>query len=138
MDFEHNNSSIQVCHGDGLLKNEIGYRLMKKAIRSRVCIFLFRNFHPDWGCWLAKQISKISGSYHHHDAKRKSIRDELIKYARTQWKAGITTVLLGHYHLTGIVEENGNYLIFLGDWLQHFTVTRLDEEGWWQGSWNEL
>ena len=37
-----------------------------------------------------------------------------------------------------IIEENGNFLIFMGDWLRHFTVTRLGEDGWWQGSWNEL
>ena len=138
MEFEYNNSRIQVCHGDGLLKNDRGYRFMKKMIRSRLCIFLFRNFHPDWGCWLANKISHVSGSYHNHDAKNQSIRNEMIEYARTQWDAGFTTVLLGHYHQTGIIEENGNYLIFMGDWLQHFTVTRLAADGWWQGSWNEL
>ena len=138
IEFEHNSSRIQVCHGDGLLKNDTGYRFMKKVIRSRFSIFLFRNFHADWGCWLAKKISTISSSYHHHHAKSKSIRDEMIQYARTQWKMGFTTVLLGHYHQTGIVEENGNSLIFMGDWLRHFTVTRLDADGWWQGTWNEL
>ena len=138
MEFVNNNSRIQICHGDGLLKNDIGYRFIKKVIRSRASIFLFRNFHADWGCWLAKQISKASGSYHHNDNKHKSIRDEMIKYARKQWKEGFTTVLLGHYHQTGIIEENGKYLIFMGDWLRHFTVTRLDKGGWWQGSWNEL
>jgi len=62
----------------------------------------------------------------------------MIEYAQTQWQQGITTVLLGHYHQIGIVKENGNCLIFMGDWLRHFTVTRLGEDGWWQGSWNEL
>ena len=138
MSFENDNLRIQVCHGDGLLKNDTGYRFMRKVIRSRVCIFLFRNFHADWGCWLAKQISRRSSAYNHHNAMSKSIRNEMIEYARTQWEAGFTTVLLGHYHQTGIVEENGNFLIFMGDWLQHFTVTRLDADGWWQGSWNEL
>ena len=138
MEFEHNNARIQVCHGDGLLKNDNGYRLLKKVIRSRICISLFRNFHADWGYWLAKQISKISHSYHDYDAKYKPIRNEMIAYARTQWKKGFNTVLLGHYHQTGIIEENGNFLIFMGDWLQHFTVTRMDVDGWWQGSWNEL
>jgi len=37
-----------------------------------------------------------------------------------------------------IVEEDGNSLIFMGDWLRHFTVTRLDKNGWWQGKWDEV
>lgn len=138
MEFDNNGSKVQICHGDGLLKNDFGYRLMKKVIRSRLCIFLFRNFHADWGCWLAKKVSRASGSYHHHDAQNESIREEMINYARAQWNTGYKTVLLGHYHQTGIIEENGNTLIFMGDWLQNFTVTRLDENGWWQGSWKEI
>ena len=138
LEIENNNIIIQVCHGDGLLKNDIGYRFMKRIIRSRFSIFLFRNFHPHWGYWLAQKISKTSGIYNHHDTKSKAIREEMIKYARTQWEKGFSTVLLGHYHQTGIIEENGNTLIFMGDWLRHFTVTRLDADGWWQGSWNEL
>ena len=138
LEIKDDTAHIQVSHGDGLLKNDSSYRLMKKVIRSRLCIFLFRNFHAAWGLWLAQKISKSSGVYHHHDAKIKTIRNEMIEYARTQWEAGFTTVLLGHYHQTGIIEENGNFLIFMGDWLRHFTVTRLDADGWWQGSWDEL
>jgi len=138
LEFTQNNIQIQVCHGDGLLKNDHGYRLMKKIIRSSFCIWLFKLFHPDWGCALAKKVSKASGDYHHHDLKANTIRTELIDYARSQWKLGYNIVLLGHYHQTGIVEENENTVIFMGDWLRHFTVTRLDENGWWQGKWCDI
>ena len=138
LEFKNDTSHIQVCHGDGLLKNDYGYRLMKKVIRSQLCIFLFHNFPADWGYLLAQKISKTSEVYHHHDFKSKSIRNEMIEYARTQWEMGFKAVLLGHYHQTGIIEENGNFLIFMGDWLRHFTVTRLNTDGWWQRSWNEL
>jgi len=138
LEFTQNNIQIQVCHGDGLLKNDHGYRLMKKIIRSSFCIWLFKLFHPDWGCALAKKVSKASGDYHHHDLKANTIRTELIDYARSQWKLGYNIVLLGHYHQTGIIEENGNTVIFMGDWLRHFTVTRLDENGWWQGKWCDI
>ena len=138
LEFHQDESTIQVCHGDGLLKHDGGYRLMKKIIRSQLCIFLFKNFHPDWGCALANKVSKVSSDYHQRDLKSKEIRDELINYARTQWKLGVKTVLLGHYHQTGIIEEDNNFIIFMGDWLQHFTVTRLDKSGWWQGNWEEI
>ena len=61
LEFKENDFHIQVCHGDGILKNDRGYRFMKKIIRSPLCIFLFKNFHPDWGCGLAKKVSKASG-----------------------------------------------------------------------------
>jgi UDP-2,3-diacylglucosamine hydrolase len=138
LDFNQNDSQIQVCHGDGILKNDYGYRFMKKIIRSSLCIQLFKLFHPDWGCGLAKKVSETSGNYHHHDLKADAIRTELIEYGRSQWELGFNTVLLGHYHQTGIVEEDGNSLIFMGDWLRHFTVTRLDNNGWWQGKWDEV
>lgn len=138
LEFLNNKSKILISHGDGLLKNDYGYRFMKKIIRSNTCIFLFRNFHPDWGYSLAKKISKSSENYNHHDQKSEEIRSELIEYAHLQWELGIDTVLLGHYHQTGIVESGKNKLIFLGDWLRHYTVTRLDNNGWWQGNWNEL
>ena len=138
LDITIKNKNIHISHGDGLIKNDHAYRFMKKIIRSSICISMFKAFHPDWGCKLAKIISKTSGEYHHHDLKSNLIRNELIEYARSQWTKGINTVLLGHYHQTGIIEENGNKLIFMGDWLRHFTITRFDNNGWWQGKWNEL
>ena len=90
------------------------------------------------GYSIAKKISNTSELYHHHDKKSQLIKDEMLDYAKSQWRMGYTTVLIGHYHQTGIMEENGKYLIFMGDWLRHFTVTRLDENGWWQGRWDEL
>ncbi|MDP6569858.1 MAG: UDP-2,3-diacylglucosamine diphosphatase [Candidatus Marinimicrobia bacterium] len=138
LEFSHDVQKIQVNHGDGLLRKDRSYRLMKKVIRSKIAISLFRQFHPDWGCGLANKVSKASGHYHHHDNKSEAIRSEMTEYARSQWQLGYSTVLLGHYHQKGIVEENGHSLIFLGDWLRHFTVTRLTEDGWWQGAWNEV
>ena len=86
----------------------------------------------------AKQISKTSADYHHHDLKSKEIREELIEYAQSKWELGITTILVGHYHQTGIIEKEGYKIIFIGDWLRHYTVTRLDKKGWWQGNWRNI
>ena len=138
MDFTIKGKKIKVTHGDGLLLNDRSYRFMRKVIRSRFCIFLFKNFHPDWGCGLARRVSRASGEYHHHDKHNEMIRSELIQYARNQWSKEVDTVLIGHYHQLGVEEDKGKSLIFMGDWLRHFSVTRLDDSGWWQGSWDEL
>tara|TARA_B100001029_G_C15060705_1_gene458207 strand:- start:3097 stop:3837 length:741 start_codon:yes stop_codon:yes gene_type:complete len=138
LEFQHNECKIQVTHGDGLLKNDYGYRIMRKIIRSNLCISLFKKFHPDWGCALAKKTSHISGNYNHHDLNKENNRKELIEYARSQWALGFKTILIGHYHQVGIHEEDGNNIIFMGDWIKHFTVTKLDDNGWWQGNWDQI
>ena len=55
-----------------------------------------------------------------------------------QWKKGCDTVLVGHYHQSGIIKSGSKKLIFLGDWLKHFTVTKFDGEKWSQFTWNEV
>ena len=49
---------------------------------------------------------------------------------------GYDTVLIGHYHQIGIEASDTKSLIFMGDWLKHFTVTSLDKNGWQQNKWN--
>lgn len=133
--FDLENEKVLITHGDGLLANDHGYRFMKRIIRSRLCIFLFRNFHSDWGCALAEYVSKTSGEYHHHDDRSESILREIEAYAGKQWKSGYDTVLVGHYHQTGITDSQNKKLIHLGDWLKHYTLTRYDHHGWTQTAW---
>ena len=136
LEFNINNQKVLVTHGDGLLKNDIGYRIMKKIIRSRLAIFLFKLFHPDWGCALAKKISNTSHQYHHHDKKYSDIRNEIKDFAKYKWNEGYDVVLIGHYHQTEFESFGKKKLIFMGDWLKHFTVTVYNDNGWKQDKWN--
>lgn len=138
LEFDINGEKVLVTHGDGLLKNDVGYRFMKKVIRSKLAIFLFRQFHPDWGCALAKKVSNTSSHYHHHHDKSIEIRTEMKQFANSKWEQGYQTVLIGHYHQTGIELKGEKRLIFMGDWLKHFTVTVLDDKGWHQKEWTNL
>ena len=136
LEFDINGQKILVTHGDGLLKKDVGYRCMKRIIRSSLAIFLFRLFHPDWGCALAQKVSDTSSHYHHHDDKSIEIRNEIRQFANKKWNEGYDVVLIGHYHQTEIETSGDKSLIFMGDWLKHFTVTSLDENGWQQNKWN--
>jgi len=136
LEFDINGQKILVTHGDGLLKKDVSYRFMKRIIRSKLAIFLFRLFHPDWGCALARKVSDTSSHYHHHDDKSIKIRNELRLFANKKWDEGYDVVLIGHYHQTEIETTKEKSLIFMGDWLKHFTVTSLDENGWQQNKWN--
>ena len=143
LDFSLNNQKILVTHGDGLLSGDSGYRFMRKIIRSKICIFLFKILGGNIGFWLAKKISNTSKKYNHseqynkiHQIKKENIRLEINQYIRNNW-SDYDAVLVGHYHQIGIDNLNNKNIIYLGDWLTYYTVTCLNENGWKQLSWDK-
>ncbi|MBC8214824.1 MAG: UDP-2,3-diacylglucosamine diphosphatase [Candidatus Marinimicrobia bacterium] len=136
-EFEVDNKKILVTHGDGILKRDNGYRFMKKVIRSKISIFLFKILHPDWGCALANFVSKTSNEQCRTFGNQDEMLEELVQFAKGKWAEGYDTVLMGHYHQTGIFSEDNHKLIHLGDWLKHLTLTKLDENGWTQESYGK-
>ena len=135
LNFQINNSTFLVTHGDGLLKRHWFYRFIKKIIHSNFCISLFKLIHPDLGFSIAKLISKTNKKSRHYDKFSNQEYNELVDFAKSQWLNGIDNVLIGHYHQIGIKNDNGKNLIFMGDWLKKFTVTILTESGWEQKKW---
>ena len=136
-EFSIDGQKILLTHGDGLLSYDNGYRLMKKIIRHRWCIALFRMLHADWGCALAKYVSNTSNRHNHLDDSTHRIQNEIMNFAKQRWTENYDIILVGHYHQTGIQNEGDKKLIWLGDWLQHFTVTKYDKTGWSQTSWSD-
>ena len=53
------------------------------------------------------------------------------------WSNGYDVVLVGHYHKKEIIKEGQKLLIFLGDWMKHYSITKFDGKEWTQFSWNE-
>ncbi|NOZ08186.1 MAG: hypothetical protein GXO91_04835 [FCB group bacterium] len=131
--FTVGKETVLLTHGDGILSRDTRYRVMKKIIRSPVSIFCFRLLHPAVGCWVARRVSKSSSNHNHHSPREKDLL-ELSAYAEKHWNTGTKTVLMGHYHQTGISSAGEYKFIHLGDWLTHFTVTVRDHLGWRQES----
>ena len=141
--FTINQQKILLTHGDGLLPRDYGYRFMRKIIRSEICISLFKILGGQIGCQLAKWVSNTSKKYNHSERKNKinhtkkeEIRKEINHYITNNW-ANYDSVLVGHYHQTGIDNINKQDIIYLGDWLSYYTVTCLNKNGWEQISWNK-
>ena len=138
LELNSNNKKILITHGDGILKSDVGYRIMKKIIRSKLFIFLYNLFPPSITCAVSKKISKSSSDYNHHDQYKKIILKDTYDYANQKWRLGYDIICIGHYHQTGIIRENNNEIIYLGDWLEKFTVTCIDNGKSWQGDWKEF
>ena len=138
LQFTLNNKNILITHGDGLLKKDTGYRFMKKIIRSKIFIKLFQLVPPSISFKLANSLSKSSSHYNHHDNHVDIIMKDVLEYAKQKWIDNIDIVMVGHYHQQKIINENKYNLVFLGDWLTKFTVTKLDKNGIWQGDYKEF
>ena len=135
-DFQINNNNIKVTHGDGLLKNDSGYRLLKKILRNKINIFLFKLIPPKIGYKTAKIVSNTSRHYNHDNNLSKKIKSELISWRKLDCNNNYDIILIGHYHQNGIYNINGKSIIFMGDWISQFTVTKYDGKDWYQYSWN--
>ncbi len=133
----HNNEKILITHGDGLLQSDVGYRFMKKIIRSKICIFLFNLLGQKIGTKIALKISNTSAHYHHHDKHSKAIISEICSNMDKKYDGKYNYILVGHYHQVGIYDMKNTKVIFLGDWLDKFTVTTYDGINWSQDNWND-
>ncbi len=129
---------ILVTHGDGLLKSDVGYRLLKKVLRNKVFIFFFKLLGEKIGYKIGKKVSHTSQGYNHFDNNVEEIFRDISEYSKQKWEEGVDVVLVGHYHQKEIIEKDSKLLIFLGDWLKHYSITKFDGKNWTQFSWNEL
>tara|TARA_Y100001980_G_C14555644_1_gene344674 strand:+ start:1192 stop:1929 length:738 start_codon:yes stop_codon:yes gene_type:complete len=136
--IEDFNDKILITHGDGLLKKDVGYRALKKVIRNKLFIFFFRLLGEKRGYQVGSKVSNTSHGYNHFDNNVDEIIKDVSNFANEKWEGGIDVVLVGHYHQKLIVKEKSKMLIFMGDWLKHYTITKYDGNEWTQFSWNEL
>jgi UDP-2,3-diacylglucosamine hydrolase len=110
-------------HGDGLAKNDTGYKLIKPVLRNKFNIGLYRWLHPDLGVTLARGSSRTSRSYTSH--KHYGEEEGMLEFARERIAQGTDIVMMGHRHRPNVVAiDNGTYMN-LGDWITYNTYAEL-------------
>jgi UDP-2,3-diacylglucosamine hydrolase len=113
-------------HGDGLVENDLGYKILKSILRNKFIQRLYSIFHPDFGIWLASSSSKKSRDYTAEKSYGKV--DGLLETAKKKIDEGFDFVLFGHSHIR--IEEsykNGKY-INLGTWLSRPCYAKFESE----------
>jgi len=111
----HNNASIYVTHGDGILSWDTSYRLLKKVIRSNIFIKTYSLLPRSIALKIANKISYERKDSHKIDQdKLKRIHDELEGFAKEKIAEGHNYVIMGHYHHSYNKKLNGGELILLG------------------------
>ena len=110
-----NNKNFYIGHGDGMVENDNGYRLLKMILRNKFTQWLYSLIHPDLGIALASGTSKTSRGY---TAKKDYGEvDGLFEAARIKIDDGFDFVLFGHLHKRVFQDYNNGKYINLGSWL---------------------
>ena len=131
IEVTHQGKKIFVAHGDGLAKKDSGYRILKKILRNRVNIFLYRQIPPDISYPLAKFVAGKSRAQ--ADRREAGYLEDYKSFAREKIGQGFDAVILAHTHIPTLENlsadsanppRGGTYLN-IGDWFKHFTYGRL-------------
>lgn len=133
IEITHQDKRIFVAHGDGLAKKDLGYRILKKILRNRVNIFLYKQIPPDISYPLAKFVAGRSRAQ--TDRREASYLDDYRNFAHEKIRQGFDAVILAHTHMP-ILESLGDssknspherIYLNIGDWFKHFTYGKLIE-----------
>lgn len=125
-----------LAHGDGLGRGDLGYRLLRWMLRSRVTRTAFRWLHPDVGAWIARSVSVTPASAppersgEPSEAERARARI-LGDWARTKLRSepDLDLVLLGHAHVPEVDEvDAGRFYVNTGDWIHHRSYAVLEPD----------
>ncbi len=120
---EEQGRRIWVHHGDGLVGGDLGYRMLRKVLRSPLSIRLYGLLHPDLGIPLAHAASAWSrGSREEPPLQPDRLWNEI---GRPRFEQGYDAVVIGHFHHAFERREDGHELFVLGDWIEHFTDLEL-------------
>ena len=129
-EFEFNNKTFFIGHGDGLGPGDKGYKRMKKVFTNPFSKWLFRWLHPDIGVKLAQYLSVknklISGD---DDIKFLGEENEwLVLYSKKKLaEKHRDYFIFGHRHLPLEIPLNDtSKYINLGDWISYFTYGVFD------------
>jgi UDP-2,3-diacylglucosamine hydrolase len=111
-----------IGHGDGIMKNDRGYRLLKRIVRYPLAVRLYRLLHPDLAFAIAGFFSRLSRN---HPAFPDNDND-YIDYTEARFANGFDFVVLAHTHRPMIRVKNGRTYVNTGDWISHFSFAQFE------------
>lgn len=123
----HFGRKILITHGDGLRRDDVGYRFLKKLFRNRACIWLYSQLPVNLAYRLAMRSSKASRDYTTN--RKKSDPTDYIAFARARVTQGYDAVVMGHVHLPQIEDLGKGLYVNCGEFFDSYTYVVLDDAG---------
>jgi len=122
-----------IHHGDGLLKKDRGYRILKSVLRNRFNIALYSIIHPDLTNALARWSSRTSRK---HTGNKTFEGNDMVGFAERKLHQGFDYVVMGHDHRPTVRNFGRGVYVNLGDWITENSFAVFDGKQlrleWWQ------
>ena len=125
--FSLNEKKFFIGHGDGMVQNDTGYKILKWVLRNKTTQWMYSMLHPDFGIWLASRTSKSSREYTAN--KDYGEVDGLFETAKKKIDQGSDYVIFGHLHKKVFKNYNNGCYINLGSWLDEPCYGIFNKEG---------
>lgn len=115
IDITLNGKKFFMAHGDGMVENDFGYKILKKILRNKSLQKIYSLVHPDLGIKIASATSKTSRDYTAN--KNYGTIDGLFETAKAKIDSGFDYVIFGHSHDRTLAKYKEGFYINLGSWL---------------------
>ncbi len=125
LEVKINGKKFLLAHGDGLVKNDLGYKILKKILRNSFLQKIYSLVHPDLGIKIASATSKTSRDY--TAGKNYGEVDGLFETAKSKIDSGFDYVIFGHSHQRSFEKYNNGFYVNLGSWLDQPCYGRFNE-----------
>ncbi|KMQ52728.1 UDP-2,3-diacylglucosamine diphosphatase [Chitinispirillum alkaliphilum] len=126
LDLTIQGKRIFLFHGDGILKRDVGYRILKKMLRNRINQKLYKMLHPGLGIPFG---IFCSGSSRKHSSRL--LTPELVKEYRQaavkKFGSGYDVVMFGHTHHGEVVRFGDKIYCNTGAWLKHYNYVSMKD-----------
>ena len=124
LDISLQNKNIHLCHGDGILKTDTGYRFLRSVLRNPFNQMVYKWLHPNIGVPFAHLFSG-SSRYFRDKKFTKEKRTQYLKAAISYLEKGADIIILAHTHYPEIYDIGGKIYCNTGEWLRKYSYARL-------------
>jgi UDP-2,3-diacylglucosamine hydrolase len=128
-----------VAHGDGIGPGDLGYKMLKRVIRSRPFSGFMRLIHPDVASGIANRVSRTTAREEHgfKGAQQRSAILEAEALRLLEERPDLDLVIFGHSHTPALkIVGDRRFYVNSGDWIGHRTYTVVTEAGVEQFEWD--
>jgi UDP-2,3-diacylglucosamine hydrolase len=116
---------VHLYHGDGLIRRDVGYRILKKLLRNPLNQKLYRCIHPNIGVPLGSLCSGSSRKVTTHFITPEVLQ-EYRDHAMGILNNGSDIVVFGHTHRPEIRHWDGKTYCNIGEWISQYTFAKLE------------
>jgi UDP-2,3-diacylglucosamine hydrolase len=109
-----------IGHGDGIMKQDRGYRLLRRVLRNPAAIAAYRCLHPDLAFGIAQFFSRLSRKHPAFPDREK----DYVEFAKSLFSEGFDCVVMAHTHQPRLHRVGPAVYLNTGDWMSHFTYGR--------------